>query len=273
MNNNPLISVVLPVFNQNQEYLRLSIESILQQSFRDFELLIIDDGSTHSECLTTLEKLSTTDNRIRIIRNKPNRGIIESLNRGLKLARGPFIARMDSDDIALPHRFQKQIDFLKKNPAIDLVGAWVDIIDMKGNKIGTLHPPTHSNFLRKNILKRNFLIHPTWMFRSSLLKRVGGYRENAQSVEDYDFLLRVAQKRKIANIPEPLLKYRFNTGGISFKKNKRQEWNTILLRIRAIFKYGYPKWHMIFLIQPLMIFLFVPWSLKQYLLRFFFKHS
>lgn len=269
----PIISIVLPVFNQNSEYLRLSLESILHQSFRDFELLVIDDGSTNRECISTLEEFSLKDRRIRILANETNQGIIRSLNRGLENARGKYIARMDSDDIAFPDRLQKQTDFLEKNPNIDLVGTWVTIIDMNGEKIGTLHPPTDSELLKRNILKRNFLIHPTWMFRPSLISRIGHYREDAHSVEDYDFLLRTAKNGKIGNIPEILLSYRFNENGISFKKNKEQEWNTIRLRMRAIFTYGYPKWQAIFLIQPLLLFFFLPWQAKRFLLKYFFKHA
>lgn len=272
-NTHPIVSVVLPVFNQHPEYLRHSLESILAQSLQNFELLIIDDGSTKKECLSILEKFASKDTRIHILRNTPNRGIIRSLNRGLENARGKYIARMDSDDIAFPDRLQKQADFLEKNPDIDLVGTWVTIIDMNGEKIGTLHPPTDSELLKRNILKRNLLIHPTWMFRPSLISRIGHYREDAHSVEDYDFLLRTAKNGKIGNIPEILLSYRFNENGISFKKNKEQEWNTIRLRMRAIFTYGYPKWQAIFLIQPLLLFFFLPWQVKRFLLKYFFKHA
>lgn len=270
-NTHPIVSVVLPVFNQRPEYLRRSLESILTQSLQNFELLIIDDGSTDTKCLSILEELSLKESRIRIIRNKPNKGIIRSLNRGLEEARGKYIARMDSDDIAFPDRFQKQVDFFEKNPDIDLVGTWVTIIDMDGRKIGALHPPTDPEFLKRNILKRNFFIHPTWMFRPSLISRIGHYREDAHSVEDYDFLLRTAKKGKIANMPETLLSYRFNENGISFKKNKEQEWSTIVLRMRAILTYGYPKYQAIFLVQPILLFLFLPWSLKRFLLKYFFK--
>lgn len=269
----PQLSVILPVFNQNAAYLGQAIESVLTQTFGDFELLIIDDGSTEKDCVSALQTYAKKDLRIRLIRNPENRGIVFSLNRGLSIASGTYIARMDSDDIALPKRFEKQIAFLKKHSSVDLVGTGARIIDEQGKDIGSMSPPSQGSVLRQNILRRNFFIHPTWMFRSSLLSSVKNYREDAHGTEDYDFLLRIARRHGIANISEPLLKYRFNEKGITFKKNKRQEWNALKLRVKAIREYGYPKWQILFLIQPLLLFVFLPWFLKRLLLKQFFKKS
>lgn len=262
----------MPVYDQKETYLQDAIESILSQTFRDFELIIVDDGSTGKECITTLDRYSKKNRRITVIRNEQNSGIVHSLNRGLKTATGTYIARMDSDDIALPNRLERQLSYLERHKGYDLVGSWVKVIDESGSEIGTIRPVTESSIIGNTILRGNPIVHPTWMFRKSLTDTVGRYDPDARSVEDYEFLLRIARTHRIANIPEYLLKYRFNTKGISFGKNKIQERNALVIRIKALREYGYPKWQLIHLIRPLFFYLFIPSFLKKILLKYSFKH-
>lgn len=270
-NHMPKISVILPVFNQKAEYLRQSIDSILGQTFKDFEFIIIDDGSTN-ESSDLLDQLSKKDARILLFKNQKNSGIIYSLNRALGLATGEYIARMDSDDIALPNRLDKQLTFLEDNRDYDLVGSWATVIDSDGHEIGSLAFPKNYLSIRSTIIMRNPVLHPTWMFRRSLIESVGTYNKQAINTEDYEFLLRIAQNHRIANVPEKLLRYRFNISGLSFKNNKEQEKYALIIRIKALRKYGYPIWHSIYLLRPIFFYLFVPSFFKKFLIRFSFKN-
>lgn len=268
----PKISVIMPVFNQEASYLRLAIESILNQSYSDFEFIIIDDGS-RDEIAAILTEYSHRDERIRLLRNEKNSGIIVSLNRGIDATRGEYIARMDSDDISLANRFEKQLKFLEQYPEYDLVGANAITIDEDGKESGKLIFPQTYHSIFYSILLRNPILHPTWFLRRSLFEAVGHYDINAQRIEDYEFLLRIAPRRKIANLPEQLLYYRFNHSGISFNNNKLQEKQAILIRIKALRDYGYPIWHAIHLLRPLFLYFLIPSTLKKKLIQLSFKLS
>lgn len=268
----PKVSVIMPVYNQSASYLQDAIESITGQTFQDFEFIIIDDGTTDSKAIRLLDRYTRKDSRIHLIKNERNHGIVHSLNRALKTATGEYIARMDSDDVADSERLKKQVSFLEQHKGCDLVGTWANVIDETGKEIGSIRPETNSVVIKNTILRGNPLIHPTWMFRKSLTDKVGDYDPNAVNTEDYEFLLRIARNHDIANIPEFLLKYRFNTQGISFGKNKRQERNALITRLKAIRKYGYPRWQAIYLLRPLFFYLFVPPFLKKIFLKFSFKH-
>lgn len=267
----PRISVVMPTYNQQVSYLRESIESILNQTFRDFEFIIIDDGSTDKDMVSVLYEYAQLDSRITVVENRANQGIIASLNRALERATGTYIARMDSDDIALPDRLAKQIDFLDQHPQYVLVGAWVTIIDTEGKEIGGLEFPHTYEMIRSTLLIRNAILHPTWMFRRSLIASVGAYDGTATHAEDYEFLLRIARNHPIANLPERLLRYRFNTAGLSFGRNKIQERSALRIRLKALCTYGYPAWQGIYLLWPALLYFLIPSSLKKLLLRLSFK--
>lgn len=267
----PKVSVIMPTYNQQESYLREAIESILNQTLKDFEFIIVDDGSTDKGSIEMLREYARLDPRIRVVENQKNQGIIRSLNRALTLSTGEFVARMDSDDIALPKRLEKQLDFLNQHPRYVLVGAWATIIDGQGEEIGQLEFPSAYAAIRSTLLMRNAILHPTWMLRRSLISSVGPYDETAAYAEDYEFLLRIARKHPIANIPERLLRYRFNTAGLSFGRNKTQEKSALRIRIRALRTYGYPAWQAAYLVWPALLYLFIPSSLKKLLLRISFK--
>jgi glycosyltransferase involved in cell wall biosynthesis len=267
----PIVSVVLPVFNQNNQFLRESIDSILAQTFSDFELIIIDDGSDDTECREMIASYAERDRRIRLIRNDVNLGIIRSLNKGLRISKGTFIARMDSDDISLPARLQKQMDFLNRHPNCDLVGTQATVIDECGKTIGKISYPTKYESICDTLLGRNVIIHSTWMFRKDLIDKAGLYDESASNVEDYEFLLRIARTHRVENLPVSLLKYRFNSKGISFGNNKTQEKNALQVRWKALREYGYPIWQGKLLIRPILMYIFLPSFLKKLLIRLSFK--
>lgn len=262
----------MPVFNQRPDHLRPAIESILKQTFGDLELIIIDDGSEETTS-AILQEYTKKDARIQLIRNQYNSGIVTSLNRGINAAKGKYIARMDSDDISLDHRFEKQLEFLERHPDYKLVGSNAITIDETGKETGNLtFPQTHTSIYH-SILLRNPILHPTWFLRRSLFEEVGGYDENAVRTEDYEFLLRIAPNHKIANLPDKLLYYRFNHAGLSFKNNKLQEKEALRIRLKALREYGYPIWHIIHIIRPAILYFFIPSPLKKKLIQLSFKLS
>ncbi len=208
---NPKVTVLMSIYN-GEKYLHQAINSILNQTFKDFEFLIINDGSTDG----TAEILqSYNDFRIRIINNEKNIGLTKSLNKGLKLAKGDYIARMDADDISLPERFERQVEFLNKNKKMGLVGTFWYTIDENGQEID-ISKPTNS------IYAVHFMCHGTSMIRKRCLDKIGFYREVFEFAQDYDLWLRIADKYEIKNIKEPLYKLRIRDDSISLKKKTQQ---------------------------------------------------
>lgn len=215
----PKISVIMSVYN-GERYLSDAVESILNQSFRDFEFIIIDDCSTDNS-YDLLEKFANNDSRIKIIRKEKNigvKGFIENLNIGLDKALGKYIARMDQDDISHPNRFKKQIDFLENNKDVFIVGCQLQLIDEENKETGMLIAPTADAEIKKAMPKKISLYHPVIMFRNGFNIR---YRDKMLYCEDYDLYLRLMTSDfKMANIDEPLLRYRIHGESISRKNIK-----------------------------------------------------
>jgi glycosyltransferase involved in cell wall biosynthesis len=202
----PKISVVMAVHN-GAAYLDQSIRSILTQTFFDFEFIIIDDGST-DETGTILDRFENADRRIRVF-HENKEGLCPSLNKGCNLARGEYIARMDADDISLPMRFARQCRFLDGHPDVAMCGSWVKKI---GRSIGNVWRfPAESDVISCRMLFANPVAHPTAMIRKSALSEIGFYDEDCLCTEDYACWAKLVEKRKIANIPEVLLKYRIHS--------------------------------------------------------------
>jgi glycosyltransferase involved in cell wall biosynthesis len=200
----PKISVVMPVYN-GEKLLREAIQSILAQTFRDFELLICDDGSTDNTHAVA-EEFVRADTRVRLVKSQ-HIGLEKILNLGLQEAQGEFIARMDADDIALPDRFTKQIEFLQNHPEVVAVGGQVVVIDETGLPLHVWNmPQEHREIDDNHICGRNVaIVHPTVMMRRAAVSKAGGYRGR---VEDIDLWLRLAEQGKLANLPDVVLKYR-----------------------------------------------------------------
>ena len=220
MSSTPRVTVLMPVFN-GERYLREAIDSILAQTFRDFELLIIDDGSTDGS-----EKiiLSLHDARIRYISNGTNRGLTATLNRGIKAARGEYIARMDCDDISLPERLAQQIAHLDSNPACAMVAAKAILIDTEGGECGTWNDDdnfTSSEQIFLRLPRANCIVHPSIMIRTSLLS-TQGYDPQQRHCEDYDLWLRMAADGyRIDKLDQQLLKYRINPLSVTALSNRK----------------------------------------------------
>jgi glycosyltransferase involved in cell wall biosynthesis len=200
------ISVIMPVFNC-AGYVEAAIASILDQTYTDFEFIIIDDGST-DQTGKLVDAAAARDARIHLI-SRENRGISPSLNEGLALARGEYVARMDGDDIALPERFATQIAFLDANPECGLVGTQIMFVDPEGRPLIPMQAPlTHDAIVSTMMRGRESISHPTVMFRRKQALEIGGYLDRFVVAQDIDFFLRMADKAGLANLPDMMLHYR-----------------------------------------------------------------
>lgn len=200
---NPIISVIMPAYNA-EKYLEESIKSILNQTFTNFEFIIINDGSKDNT-KKIIDIYKKKDKRIILLNNPKNLGLQVSLNRGLKLAKGKYIARMDSDDISLSNRFQIQINFLDRNKDIFLVGGSAIVINEKGEKVGCFIKDDSPRRIKKKLLKSNPFIHPSIMFRNEMIY----YREKFVCSEDYDLYLRLlTDDKNMRSLSNILIKYR-----------------------------------------------------------------
>lgn len=214
----PQISVVMSVRN-DERYLRASVESILNQTYTDFEFIIFDDCSTDR----SLEILRAyTDPRLRIIANDRNLGLTRNLNKGLVLSRGKYIARQDSDDVSLPSRFQEQIARLEADRDLAVIGAWVTFIDGQGNALLTYETPTGPTRIYRDLEIKNCVVHPSVMFRREAVLSLGGYDESFVYAQDYELWLRVSELFGIDNLPRVLLNYRVHEGQITSRKLGKQ---------------------------------------------------
>lgn len=258
----PKVSILMSVFNA-QRYLEQATKSILNQSLSDFEFIIIDDAST-DKSLAIIK--SFKDKRIKILRNKKRLGLTVSLNKGLRKAKGEFIARMDADDISNKNRLKIQFNYLKNHPEVVFCGSWVTLINQSDKKIGEKKYPTEYKEIQRAIMAGNPFIHPTVMMRRSILKKVGFYDENLNGAEDYDLFLRIAKNHQAVNLPYFLLKYRINPYGVSYRQYKKTERQALRARWKAIREYGYPYWQIIYLIKPLISYL-VPFKIKKFFLK------
>lgn len=216
----PEISVVMPVYNASQ-YLAEAIESIVSQTFTDWELIIIDDGSTDDSKLI-IKRYAQSDKRIRYYKNEQNMGVIRTLNKGINLSTGKYIARMDADDISLPTRFDTQYRFLENNADVAMCGTYALLIDEKGNETGRITYLESDEYLRINLLFSPSFIHPSMMIRTDVLKK-NLYDESYKHAEDYELWCRIASNHKVANLPSFLLKYRWHTTNVSVVNNFFQE--------------------------------------------------
>lgn len=220
------ISVLLPVYN-GERYVKAAIESIIGQSFQNFELIIIDDGSTDNS-VSVIQSFS--DERILFIKNHSNIGLVATLNNALSLAKGEFIARMDGDDISVPSRLQKQFDYLKSNPTIGLCGSQLSTIGE-----GEVYSyPEWNEDIQFRFLTYNAIAHPAVMFRKQLLLDYDlKYEAIYYPAEDYMLWVKLAAVTSFYNFQEPLLKYRLHHASIS--KTLPNKQNAKVNQIRAYF--------------------------------------
>ena len=219
MSKTPLISVVMSVYN-SEKYLTEAIESILNQTYENFEFIIVNDGSTDNS-LEIIKEYIRQDERIVLI-DRENKGLPYSLNEGINIAKGKYIARMDADDISLPERFEKQIEYMKKNE-LDSCGSYIKVFSENSNKTIVRKNPINHKDIKFTLLFFSCLAHPTVMFKKVVFDKVQ-YHIDYKVAQDYQLWVEISMAGfKIGNIPEVLLNYREHEAQASIEKFKRQQ--------------------------------------------------
>lgn len=228
----PLVSVLLPVYNA-ESYVAEAIESILNQTYKNFEFIIVNDGSTdRSEEVI----LSFSDERIRYYRNEVNLGLIGTLNKSISLSSGKYLARMDNDDICLPERLAKQVAFLESHPEVGVLGTAFYNIDKTGEIFSETAFPSQHILLCWSLCFFSPLAHPTVLMRRELVQREGGYKVGIVHSEDYDFWCRLSSKTKLSNLQDVLFKLRKHEMNSSSLFDTTQFNNSIIVSREMISK-------------------------------------
>ncbi|MBI4536550.1 MAG: glycosyltransferase [candidate division NC10 bacterium] len=226
--NRPRVSVIMPVYNE-ERYVRQAVDSILRQTFTDFEFIILDDGSTDG---TPDILRSYADPRIRVF-SQPNAGLSPSLNRCLSLASARYLARMDGNDVSDPERLRTQVEFLDGHPEVGLLGAYYENIDDGGRTVKRYTYPTHHEEIRRALWSDCPMCHSLVMFRRACIDAVGGYRERIGPAEDYDLWFRISERFRLSNIPRSLHQVRVTPTGITLARRFDQLRAALLVRYLA----------------------------------------
>ena len=217
----PSITVLMSVFN-SARWLSEAIESVLNQTFRDFEFIIVDDGSTDNSC-KIIKQYQSLDPRIIII-SKPNTGLADSLNQGIMKARGKWIARLDADDICEITRLEKQLERARANSKLVFIGTGMTIINEVGAKLRIhRYPSEHKMLLRNLITARKFPAHSSAFYLKHSVQALGGYRLRIKRSEDHDLWLRLSEVGEITSINEPLVQLRFHSAQISHDEGGKSQ--------------------------------------------------
>lgn len=226
----PLVSAVMAVCNGKPEFIHEAVDSVLNQTYSNLELLIMDD-SDEEPAIQAIDSYRS-DSRVHIYREDHKAGFVPSLNKGLSLAKGDYIARMDADDVAYSERFEKQARYLHTHPDADILGGQIDIIDENGTVTGSRHYPLGGLKLAAFFLLRTPVAHPAVMFRRTIADAGYRYDESLKKAEDIDFWLRLYNDGyRIENIADVLVKFRIESGFLEKRvTNKLQE--DYVLRIR-----------------------------------------
>jgi glycosyltransferase involved in cell wall biosynthesis len=225
----PTASVVLPAYN-SERFLREALDSVLAQSFRDFELIVIDDCSRDGTW-NIIQEYAARDPRDVPLRNERNLNLARSLNRGIAAARGRYIVRMDHDDISVPHRLEAQIAFLEAHPEVGIVGSTMEIMDEAGRRTGMRRYNLTDDAIRRKIFIYSPFCHPATAMRKDVLDEVGPYDHAFNPAEDYELYFRIGMRSRFANLEEPLLRYRVVAGtSMTTSATRRLEAKTIEVR-------------------------------------------
>lgn len=253
----PAVTVLMGIYN-GARHLRDSLASIQAQTLADFEFLIIDDAST-DDSLSIVEAAAAGDARIRVLRNPVNEGLGAILHRGVREARAPIVARMDADDVAVPDRLRRQVQFLRDHPEVDVCGSYATDIDDEGRVLRERRVPVaHDDIVR--LIWTCPLIHPTVAFRRDRILGVGSYLPSMRRRQDYELWFRcVRAGLGFANIPEPLLLYRYSTQTLR-RNNLPAMWQQVLVGLKGCRLIGAPPLAYIGASMPLLDAMLPAWA-------------
>lgn len=266
MERKPKVSVVMTVYNE-EDWIRRSVISVLNQTYEDFEFVIVNDGSTDR----TREILDSefSDRRIKIF-NRENRGRVKALNQAVKLTAGEYIAILDADDYCLPERLKKQVEFLDRNPSVGIVGtAYYRYDEIRKEKCIRRYP-TEDEQIRKEMAKYIPMAHSSVMMRKSCLEKTGHYNEQFDTLQDMELFIRIAKKYKLSNLREPLMVRDIRSDSFFHRSFEQSERNRLLIRLnlRAIRELSLPIKYYIFPLGRI-IYFWLPNNLKRIVRKLF----
>jgi len=234
--NSPTVTVLMPVYNA-EDYLREAVDSVLSQSFTDFELLAIDDGSTDGSALILN---SYSDPRIRVLSNEKNLGLIGTLNRGIDEARGKYIVRQDADDISLPGRFAKLVAYMEAHPEVAICGSWYDGLTDGERHPGVRYAPDDTTIRIKHLYQIH-ISHGTSIWRTDSFRTNGWlFDTDFRHAEDYDLFVRASLSARLANVPEVLYLVRYHGASVSQVHSTVQNDNSVRVIMRLFAHLGAP---------------------------------
>jgi glycosyltransferase involved in cell wall biosynthesis len=259
----PAVSVVMPAYNA-EKYIGEAIESILNQTFDDFELIIIDDASTDSTW-KIIQEYAKKDTRVVIFQNEKNLKLAKTLNIGILKAQGKYIARMDADDISLLNRFQKQFDFMEENPEVVILGGSMKIIDQNGSIRSYRKYHQDDSTIRRYIFRYSPFCHPTIFIRRSCLNKTVGYDEKYNPAEDYHLYFQLGRLGKFANLKDTLICYRVVDNSMTTGKLKEMELKTIKIRLEYFKEYHGTFIDMTYTMAQLLTLYFTPKNIRIWL--------
>jgi len=254
----PKVSVIMSVYN-GMPFLEEAVKSVLGQTYKNFEFIIIDDAST-DESWNYLQKLR--DKRVKITKNEKNMGLAASLNIALKRAQGDYVARMDADDVSLPKRFQVQIEYMQLNPLVDMCGTWVDLIDKEGNVLGEKKYPTTNKAIKKSLVYYSPIVHPTLIIKSNVLRQLNGYNPKFDMAEDYELLSRAKNKFRMSNVPQKLLLWRLEEERRSRREMRKMDKIELSVKLEALRRDGLTLSALLGLSKKLLLTYLLPFPLK-----------
>lgn len=237
MKTSPTVSVLMSVYD-DVAYIARAIESIRVQTFLDFECIIVNDGSP-KETSCILDALEKEGDRFRIIKNSRRLGLTASLNIGLRSCTGKYIVRMDADDIVAPDRIEKQVAFMETHRDVGICGSQALLMNDAGNVFAKKQMPLDAEAVYRHALWNNPCIHSSWCVRKEVFDTYGAYDETFRTSQDYEFLFRVLQHHEVVNLSEELMFIRMRRTSVSWR-GKRQEWDALRARYRAIRRYDFP---------------------------------
>lgn len=235
----PLVSIVMPNYNE-APFLRVALDSILKQTWKNFECIIVDDGSSDGS-REIIQEYAQKDPRIIFLANEKNLLICKTLNRGLGVARGKYVARMDSDDVCMPNRLETQVRFLElpENSRVGVVGSSVKVINEHGEQVGEKKFPLGDTDIRNMIWYQTPIQHSSAMIRKQAIEECGNYDNDYVYAEDLELWVKIGQKYELRNLPETLVQYRVHGTNDIFKHQKRMIKNALRVRKKAVKDLGY----------------------------------
>lgn len=234
VNKQPLVSVIIPAYNC-EDYIHDAVKSIMDQTYRNLEIIVVDDAST-DKTGGIVKRLQSEDARIKIITNQVNLKLVGGLNKAIEASKGEYIARMDADDYKHPDAIEKQVNYLLDNPDTVVVGGAINVCDEHMNVLNHRSYPATDSEIRNRMFRYNPFAHPAVMINRAL---IGDERYELAWAEDYDMWFRLGKKGKLANIPSTVLNLRTHSSSVSQSKVAYQEDLTLYIRLKAIFEYGY----------------------------------